>query len=518
MEYGPKATSADLSSLYGLLNSYKNLSESTALSNALFGDNSIYGWGKGIEKNIKADKTRQAKEYLKKMRESDITKSIANDIDILDSFAAQNPYFFDRYDADVQAEKDARLTAESTSALNKVKEEARRRASDMNLRGGDETDIASSLGFTNRTDAEQQAYKQAVIDAWKDRNIPLISQESVKDGMYNDPNARYKYVQNILNRDNINLNATDIVDETKLKPYKENEANRRLLAMIQQGDLSDMDKLREAQKEIDTYASNADITLAERAAQFRDFNKNNLFNQEYAELSRALSELTPEELQVVYGIEDKADQAELMDKYFIPTMAENLGISPQEVYQWATGVNKGMNEFNASSHRLAAKRMSVEQQESNFNMRLKEIDKANYGLGTALLEDTNVKAPDNTYNEFANSSEGNATIHKGIDAISNPPLKEKLARLQSNRNSNVLLNIVHALKNRYSGYSYDQIYKELRSNIDTNRMVVDANLIADELLVADEGRAKITRAKSDLASQEARANANTGNPMGWYRR
>ena len=37
MEYGPKATSADLSSLYGLLNSYKNLSESTALSDPFKG-------------------------------------------------------------------------------------------------------------------------------------------------------------------------------------------------------------------------------------------------------------------------------------------------------------------------------------------------------------------------------------------------------------------------------------------------------------------------------------------------
>lgn len=517
MDYGPKQTTAGLDSLNALLWAYKELGNSTALNDAFFGDNSIYGWGKGIEKNIKADKTRQAKEYLKKMRESDITKSIANDRDILDSFAAQNPYFFDRYDADIQAEKDARLTAESTSALNKVKEEARRRASDMNLRGGDETDIASSLGYTNRTDAEQQAYKQAVIDAWKDRNIPLISQESVKDDMYNDPNARYKYVQGILNRDNINLNATDIVDETKLKPYKENEANRRLLAMIQQGDLSDMNKLREAQKEIDTYASNADIALAERAAQFRDFNKNNLFNQEYAELSQALSELTPEELQVVYGIEDKADQAELMDKYFIPTMAENLGISPQEVYQWATGVNKGMNEFNASSHRLAAKRMSVEQQESNFNERVKEIDDANYGLGTALIKDTNVTAPDDTFNEFRKSSTGSAYINAGISIIGNPQLKEKLTRLKSNRNSDVLLNIVHTLKNKYSGYSYEDIYKELRSNTN-NIITADANDIATELLTVNDNKAKIARAKSDLASQEARANANTGNPMGWYRR
>lgn len=510
MEYGPKATSADLSSLYGLLNSYKNLSESTALSDALFGDKSLYGWGKGIETGIQSEKTRQAKEYLKKMRESDVTKAIASDQDILDSFAGANPYFFDRYSDAVQTAKNEKLAAESASSLNRVKEEAIRRANASNLKGGDEVAIADSLGLKNRTDTERAAYKNAVIDAWKDKNLPIILQAGT-DQYYADPTAMNNFIKSRLAQDNIVLNASDYITDEALSPYRRNTANNTIKRMLQNnGKAETMQDINNYQQTLDIYGADADAGLVDRASQFKQHQKDQLLTERYNRLAQELNEMTDADLDAM-GLSKDSDYAELMDKYYIPYMAKDLGITPQEVYEWATGVSKTMNDFNASSHRLASLEASVKQNETVLSDLTGKTDKAYSGIGTALLNDSQLDSPNkNDFTKFVESPIGQTYVND--PQISNPTLKDGIATLQVGRNPNVLfLNIVHTLKKQFPAKSYEEIYSGLRQP--NSEIVIKANEIVKQLLTLDERDKKLRKSRQTLEQGRARANAYTGRGM-----
>lgn len=510
MEYGPKATSADLSSLYGLLNSYKNLSESTALNDALFGDKSLYGWGKGIETGIQSEKTRQAKEYLKKMREADVTKAIAEDQDILDSFAGANPYFFDRYSDAVQTAKNEKLAAESASSLNRVKEEAIRRANEANLRGGDEVSIADSLGLRNRTDTEREAYRNAVTDAWKKRTLPMLLQAGT-DQYYADPTAMNNFIKSRLAQDNIVLNASDYITDEALSPYRRNTANNAIRRMLENnGKAESMQDINNYQQTLDVYGANADTALLDRASQFRQHQKDQLFTERYNKLAQELNEMTDADLEDL-GISRNSDYAELMDKYYIPYMSKSLGITPQEVYEWATGVNRVMNDFNASSHRLASLEASVKQNENVLSDLTTKTDKAYSGIGTALLNDSQLDSPNKKdFTQFAESPIGQTYIND--PQISNLTLKEGIATLQVGRNPDVLfLNIVHTLKKQFPTKSYEEIYKGLRQP--NSEIVVRANEIVKQMLTLDERNKKLLKSRQTLEQGRARTNAYTGRGM-----
>lgn len=510
MEYGPKATSADLSSLYGLLNSYKNLSESTALSDALFGDKSLYNWGKGIETGIQSEKTRQAKEYLKKMRESDVTKAIASDQDILDSFAGANPYFFDRYSDAVQTAKNEKLAAESASSLNRVKEEAIRRANEANLRGGDEVAIADSLGLKNRTDTEREAYRNAITNAWKERTLPILLQAGT-DQYYADPSAMDNFIRARLAQDNIVLNASDYTTDEALSPYRRNTANNAIKRMLENnGKAESMEDINNYQQTLDIYGANADTALLDRASQFRQHQKDQLFTERYNKLAQELNEMTDADLEVM-GLSKDADYAELMDKYYIPYMAKDLGITPQEVYEWATGVSKTMNDFNAASHRLASLEASIAQDKFNLDNLVEKVDDAYSGLGTALLKGTQIDSPNKAeFDKFASTDTGQLYMNR-TPLIPDKVLRSNIEKLQV-RNSNMVLNIVHALKKKYPALTYQQIYDGLSK---PGNIVNDAKDITEQLLGVAKQQKKVDKSKQSLEQGRARANAYTG--RGIYR-
>lgn len=511
MEYGPKATSADLSSLYGLLNSYKNLSESTALSDALFGDKSLYSWGKGIETGIQSEKTRQAKEYLKKMRESDVTKAIAADQDILDSFAGANPYFFDRYSDAVQTAKNEKLAAESASSLNRVKEEAIRRANESNLRGGDEVAIADSLGLRNRTDTEREAYRNAVTDAWKERTLPMLLQAAT-DQYYADPSALDDFIKNRLAQDNIVLNASDYTTDEALSPYRKNTANNAIKMMLEDnGKAESMQDINNYQQTLDIYGADADTALLDRASQFRQHQKDQLFTERYNKLAQELNAMSDEDLKNM-GVSRDSDYAELMEKYYIPYMAEDLGITPQEVYEWATGVNRVMNDFNATSHRLAALEADVTQGNFTLDNLKGNIDDAYSGIGTALLNDSELDSPNKAeYDKFTSSDAGKQYMNSSI-LIPDKVLRENINKLQVNRKADVVLNIVHVLKKNHPALSYQDIYDRLSK---PGSIVNEAKTISEQLLTLSKQQKKVNKSKQTLEQGRARANALTG--RGIYR-
>lgn len=464
MNFSAPQTQTSGNAAYFLYQALQDATKQNPLTDALFGKNSLAQWAKDREQDIQDTNAIAAQDYLNKLDLDAITQAKNEGRDILSDYA-RGRWFFDKNNEKVRAANAARDAAESKHIRDKLKASAVARANQNQLKGNDAAYLLNELGVKNRTTDEMNDYRSDVQDAWLKRNSPEMYRHVA--GLNTDDitgaSAR-DYITKILADNEIDSsNASEFLDETKLSPYMQYEADRRIEDLLNKNPkIDNLEQIRKLKYDADRYGFRASSDKYNHLTNHINSNETAILDRTYGEIERELQARPDWEKITKNNTPD-----EIREKIILPLLQERTGYSSPELLRKLTSANQTRKAYDDSTNYTTDLDAQILQGETKYNTALEEANK-NANFGSAIYGGKQLSVSTNTN---ADTSLSDKSTKATADALMKAPfgnsgLDETLKTLSTVSGLNQLSikeNLISVLADRHSQKKL-QILQDLTNN------------------------------------------------------